>query len=96
MRLIDADEVMRDTEHISAFRHGLANLSDLAIALSGWDEVTPIKADPVRHGRWEPMLDRVWNLPNPVLSGWRCSECGRTENEKEPYCNCGAKMDKED
>lgn len=22
-----------------------------------------------------------------------CSECGRTEKNKEPYCNCGAKMD---
>lgn len=35
MRLIGADEVMRDAEHISAFRHSLADLSDLAIALSG-------------------------------------------------------------
>lgn len=50
---------------------------------------------PVRHGRWHPVLDGVWNLPMPVLAGWRCSECGRTEQEKEPYCNCGAKMDLE-
>lgn len=49
----------------------------------------------VKHGRWEPVLDGVWNLPTPVLSGWRCSECGRTEQEKEPYCNCGARMDGE-
>lgn len=51
---------------------------------------------PVVHGRWEPILDGVWNLPTPVLSGWRCSECGRTEQEKEPYCHCGAKMDLEE
>ena len=47
---------------------------------------------PVRHGRWEPVTEGVWNLTTPVLVGWRCSECGRTENTKEPYCNCGSKM----
>ena len=50
----------------------------------------------VRHGRWEPVLEGVWNLPTPVLVGWRCSQCGRTEQEKEPYCNCGARMDGDD
>ena len=49
--------------------------------------------EPVKYGRWEPVLEDVWNLPTPVLVGWRCSQCGRTEQEKEPYCNCGAKMD---
>lgn len=52
--------------------------------------------EPVKHGRWEPVLEDVWNLPTPVLVGWRCSQCGRTEQEKEPYCNCGAKMDLEE
>lgn len=47
----------------------------------------------VKHGRWEPVLEGVWNVPIPVLVGWRCSQCGRTEQEEEPYCNCGAKMD---
>lgn len=23
---------------------------------------------------------------------WTCSRCGRLEKQKEPYCNCGAKM----
>ena len=50
---------------------------------------------PVKHGRWEPILEGVWNLPTPVLVGWCCSQCGRTEQEKEPYCNCGVKMDEE-
>ena len=50
---------------------------------------------PVKHGRWEPVLEGVWNVPIPVLVGWRCSQCGRTEQEEEPYCNCGAKMDGE-
>lgn len=45
-----------------------------------------------KRGEWEPVLDGVWNLPTPVLAGWRCSECGRMEQEKEPFCNCGADM----
>ena len=52
--------------------------------------------EPVKRGRWEPVLEGVWNLPTPVLVEWRCSQCGRTEQEKEPYCNCGAKMDEPD
>lgn len=24
--------------------------------------------------------------------GWKCSNCGRNERHKEPYCNCGSKM----
>ena len=23
---------------------------------------------------------------------YKCSVCGRTENQKEPFCNCGAKL----
>ena len=26
------------------------------------------------------------------VDGYECSECGRFEEEKEPYCNCGCKM----
>jgi len=96
MRLIDADaaekywkEVLRvkyyEEEYARGFKAGL-----LAVI-----ELPAIDAEPVKHGRWEPILDGVWNLPMPVLSGYRCSECGRIENEKEPYCNCGAKMDLE-
>ena len=51
--------------------------------------------EPVKRGWWEPVLEGVWNLPTPVLVGWRCSQCGRIEQEKEPYCNCGAKMNEE-
>lgn len=27
---------------------------------------------------------------------YRCSLCGREETKEEPYCHCGALMDKED
>ena len=46
---------------------------------------------PVVHGRWikEVYID-------PYGADWtkyRCSLCGRVEIKKEPYCNCGAKME---
>ena len=48
--------------------------------------------DPSKHGKWElnyvPAHD-----PHDRLS-YKCSECGRVEYCKEPYCNCGARMDR--
>ena len=50
----------------------------------------------VKHGRW---LDNIKTISTVGMAdinafvGYKCSECGRTEIAKEPYCNCGAKMD---
>ena len=57
----------------------------------------------VKHGKWiehhgqsylvHPMK---YDEYGPILQdyiSYECSECGRTESKKEPYCNCGAKMD---
>lgn len=50
----------------------------------------------VKHGYW---IDNIQKFTSPAgvtkdyLVGYKCSECGRTESRKEPYCNCGAKMD---
>lgn len=49
-------------------------------------------------GEWLP--DMEWFDEEEGISskagfyqtGWKCSLCGRNEREKEPYCNCGAKM----
>ena len=46
---------------------------------------------PVVHGEWE-VYTEYCNF-GLYQVGWRCSLCGRTENYKQPYCNCGAKMD---
>lgn len=43
----------------------------------------------VRHGRWISFLDGDHIMPERY---YRCSECGRIERRKEPYCHCGAKM----
>lgn len=51
----------------------------------------------VKHGHW---IDDVQDVPplngyikRKTLVGYRCSLCNRAELKKEPYCNCGAKMD---
>lgn len=59
----------------------------------------------VRHGRWVPEIHHTY-LPveyddagGPILheyTSYRCSLCGREEAKEEPYCHCGARMDKED
>ena len=49
---------------------------------------------PVRHGRWITKQEK--DTFAGYLYSYKCSECGRVEQCKEPYCNCGAKMDLED
>ena len=55
------------------------------------DNLPAVDAVEVKHGRWiegERYMDE---------DGWvypvYCSLCGRYEDEREPYCNCGARMD---
>lgn len=47
---------------------------------------------PVKHGEW---IEDKLEYPEEVIFRYKCSECGRTELVKEPYCHCGAKMDGE-
>ena len=50
----------------------------------------------VKHGAWLDYIEQgttVAGVSASGLVGYRCSECGRYEGKKEPYCNCGAKMD---
>ena len=52
----------------------------------------------VRHGEWLDNHEKITTLggngvPKEYLCGYKCSLCGRIEIGKEPYCNCGAKMD---
>lgn len=53
----------------------------------------------VRHGAWymEQRHGReiVAMMPKTIETVYVCSECGRVERQKEPYCNCGAIMDGE-
>ena len=48
----------------------------------------------VRHGKWieeTALTENCWGYYKERV--YRCSLCGRIEEEKEPYCHCGAKMD---
>ena len=46
----------------------------------------------VRHGKWiATKTESAWNNAE-YPTEFRCSLCGRTEQQQEPYCNCGAKM----
>lgn len=51
----------------------------------------------VKHGYWVEDIKEItpFNgiVPIKALVGYRCSVCNRPEFRKEPYCNCGAKMD---
>lgn len=45
---------------------------------------------PVIHDRWITRSDKgIISMTHPYM----CSRCWRVEMNKEPYCNCGAKMD---
>lgn len=51
----------------------------------------------VVHGRWD--VKELWicnsdGKPVSVIGKvYVCNRCGREEEQMEPYCNCGAKMD---
>ena len=42
--------------------------------------------------RIRAMTDRYW-IEFGFVNAFKCSECGRIIYRKEPYCNCGCKMD---
>ena len=47
--------------------------------------------EPVRHGRWIEKQEK--DTFAGYLYSYECSECGRVDQRKEPYCpNCGADM----
>lgn len=55
------------------------------------EDIPAADVAPVVHGHWE---DDVYTDPyGAKWTKYRCSLCGRIEVVKEPYCNCGAKME---
>ena len=49
---------------------------------------------PVIHGEWKPFMEWFEDEGVEKQTCWVCSICGRVEVQKEPYCNCGARMDR--
>ena len=79
----------------------IERLNDKIMEL-GFKLVKLSNVEPVKHGKWiekrrgekSPEGYYYWNTP--LTHVFVCSECGRQENKREPYCHCGAKMDGKD
>ena len=65
----------------------------IAECIKAIDDEPAVDAEPVRRGRWIGRgrydEDGYYNIY------FICSECGREEPYKEPYCHCGARMEEE-
>jgi hypothetical protein len=63
------------------------------------DEIDDAPEGVFVHGRWEPHYETfeadtdLGIEGGDFQTGWQCSVCRRYEPSKEPYCNCGARMD---
>lgn len=89
-RLIDANALIEKKRKICT-GHGEY---DYVLDLWNIEHAPTVDAVEVVHGRWIPIIDEPTPLRKmPMLSGYKCSVCGRYEEKEEPYCNCGAKMD---
>lgn len=67
--------------------HGCGLLEDVICEV---DAQTAADVAPVVHARWITRSDKgIISMTHPYM----CSRCWRVEMDKEPYCNCGAKMD---
>ena len=54
------------------------------------NEIPAADVAPMVHGKWITRSDKgVISMTHPYM----CSRCWRVEINKEPYCNCGARMD---
>jgi rubrerythrin len=91
------DELSKDYDYLTNYGKSYVNATIRMIkAIPAADVVE------VRHGEWlerhrgqkSPEGYFYWNAPETIFI---CSECGRVEKQKKPYCPlCGAKMDGKD
>lgn len=85
MRPIDADALLEKDEQLTwdGDSYNVVHVVDVFCAPT-------LDVAPVRHGRWIERSDKdIISMTHPYI----CNLCGRVEMMKEPYCNCGAKMD---
>lgn len=85
MRPIDADILLEKAEWFTwdGDSYNSVDVVDVLCAPT-------LDVEPVRHGRWIERSDKdIISMTHPYV----CNLCGRVEMMKEPYCNCGAKMD---
>ena len=79
----------------AVYMHGFGN--NKYVPLRAIEDAPTVDVAPVVHGRWEKRVIYICNSDNkpiaPIGLEYKCSECGRTESNPEPYCHCGARMD---
>ena len=100
-RYIDADKLSQRIKASPAFKNLTRDdfASDLLrnVVFDLIDNAPTADVVEVRRGRWLDDIKEIYPLNGSrkikALVGYRCSECNRPELRKEPYCNCGAKMD---
>lgn len=90
--ILDAIDILADYDNLVVANEMLENMLEVARSKSQ-----------VRHGEWleqtrETLIPVEFdNNGDPILHKviyYKCSLCGRIEGKKEPYCNCGAKMER--
>ena len=85
---------------VEAFRRKLIDEKGFypAIVARALEQMPAADVEEVKHGEWLDCVETgttVAGITNSGFVGYKCSLCGRYEGKKEPYCNCGAKMDRE-
>ena len=89
MRLIDKDALLSDIERTIGESGCVNHESDIMDCIRYASEVDAV---PVVRGEW--IQHHETTTDNETLPyGWECSLCGRWEMEKQPFCNCSAKME---
>lgn len=100
-KFVDADKLM---ESLSRKKSGIANqrytegFNDALMRFrSMLHSETAVDVVEVVHGRWEEYDQYVCDSDDKPVAKigtiFVCSQCGREENHRQPYCHCGAKMD---
>ena len=81
---IDRVDAIKAVNEQNAFTMTRAALIDVLNGIHAADVASVV------HARWITRSDKgIISMTHPYM----CSRCWRVEMNKEPYCNCGAKMD---
>ena len=88
-----------EREAVIAFLENMAASRYLIQCFENKEKFPSADVEPVVYGEWREEFRSqkspdgyfYWNTPQKKV--YVCSICGREEIKKEPYCNCGTRMD---
>ena len=96
MAYIDVDKARKHLRVDCLAKYPTTYIDGLLAASNEIYNIPAADVEEVKHGHWMDNIKTISTVGTPnikALVGYKCSECGRAEVCKEPYCNCGAKMD---